>query len=116
MLEHLTDCECTEPGWCARHRCEKDRHFFEMCRRSAGWYQMWERRRIPGDPNSAVQRHYSREPCRHLGSEIRTVECPTCQGHVRLKVFSCDLHHECTLSPKLTDIINCVTCGDYQSV
>src|SRR4051794_10412603 len=35
-------------------------------------------------------------PCVHLGAPTgATVDCPTCTGHVRLKLFACTLHEEC---------------------
>lgn len=38
--------------------------------------------------------------CIHRGDVVRTVGCETCSGSVQLKVFSCDVHEVCSLSPK----------------
>jgi hypothetical protein len=48
-------------------------------------------------------------PCRHLGPEIGLRECPSCGGHVRLKVFACrhPQHSETTLQ-------ECRGCGDFE--
>ena len=42
-----TACECTEPGWCARHKCHKSRVFFEYCRRLETSFQRWENGEFP---------------------------------------------------------------------
>lgn len=36
-------------------------------------------------------------PCVHLGGDTgRKVKCPSCTGHVLLKVFSCAVYGRCT--------------------
>ena len=55
-------------------------------------------------------------PCIHLGTLTgKTVECPTCGGRVRLKVFSCAVHGECVLERGQTALPSCRTCPDRQS-
>ncbi len=51
---HLTDCECTEPGWCERHECNKSWRLHQMCRRSRSYFQAWEEGRGPGMVTRAV--------------------------------------------------------------
>src|SRR5262245_12753002 len=45
--------------------------------------------------------------CSHLGPKIREKPCETCLGTIRLKVFACSLHGECTLA-------QCNTCADHR--
>ena len=107
-----TPCECTEPGWCARHKCHKDRAQFEYCRRLIAWFEMWERGEVPisaGQPALVA-----RDPCRHFGPEVRRQDCPTCLGHVQLKIFACRIHQECALSVNAVAVRGCATCADYQ--
>jgi len=117
MPEKWTDCECVEPGFCARHQCQKSRHHFEMCRRSQTLYQLWEQGQGPcqqwqAETSPSPPR---RTPCRHIGMEQRTEACRSCNGHVLIKIFACGLHHECTAIAKLTAIVDCATCGDFES-
>jgi hypothetical protein len=51
--------------------------------------------------------------CIHLGSELRRVDCQDCQGTVRLKVFACAIHGQCTLRKRLDGVKCCAACGDY---
>jgi hypothetical protein len=51
--------------------------------------------------------------CSHRGDEIRREQCPNCSGVVQVKIHSCDLHGECTLSGKLLPgVRNCGECPD----
>lgn len=49
--------------------------------------------------------------CIHLGAPIREQRCEGCKGEVRLKVFACAVHGECTFG-KLAGVVSC-PCGDY---
>ncbi len=121
-----TACECTEPGWCARHQCHKNRAYFEYCRRLESWFQLWERGEGPTDipplgrggqrgslglPSGST---IERPLCRHMGPELRRQHCPTCRGHVELKIFACAVHQECGLSPNASGVHLCATCTDYE--
>lgn len=53
--------------------------------------------------------------CRHRGSESRRVECPTCSGTVRIKVFACSLKGECTLGQPVDGIPCCATCEEFEA-
>jgi hypothetical protein len=52
-------------------------------------------------------------PCCHLGDQARLVLCPSCGGHVQVKVHNCILHNECTQAKPLPGITCCQTCPDY---
>lgn len=54
--------------------------------------------------------------CCHFGSEIRRISCPTCSGNVKVKVFACSLHKECTVHKQLENIACCLTCQDYVQI
>lgn len=108
----ITACECDEPGWCQRHRCRKPRRWFELCRTRPDLFQAWEQGRGPFQKHSSAAR--SQVVCVHRGSEIREQDCPTCVGLIRIKVFQCALHRECTLAKPLDAIACCARCGDYQ--
>ena len=116
MLDHLTECECSAAGWCKRHGCEKDQASFEMCRRFANWFELWERgqgpeQRLPQSKSGRLE-----NKCVHRGPPIRAQECPTCQGRVVLKVFRCEVHQECAVSRRLAEIACCEVCQDYRPV
>lgn len=53
--------------------------------------------------------------CRHLGPELRRANCPTCAGHVQVKVFECSVYGECTLAKKIGSIACCQTCERYEA-
>lgn len=52
--------------------------------------------------------------CVHLGAELRREQCPTCAGHVVVKVFSCAARGECTLAKQIEGVACCQGCGEYQ--
>lgn len=56
----------------------------------------------------------SNGPCAHLGQFTRAELCPSCRGQVRVKIFACAVHEECTLQKPL-DVACCATCEDYVS-
>src|SRR3990167_658639 len=60
--------------------------------------------------------HHScpRASCANLGNDLRLQDCPTCQGHVQIKIFSCSIHRECTIRNKLESVHCCVGCADYR--
>jgi hypothetical protein len=107
----VTPCECTEPGWCKRHQCEKPRHFYELCRRRQDYFEMFEK------GQSFLQQTKTRNPtqisCRHRGIVREEVDCATCNGSVRIKVFDCPLHERCTVGKRLEDTTCCLTCEDF---
>ncbi len=53
-----TPCECQEPGFCPRHRCEKTAHWHHLCRTRSDYFQLWEDARGPGQaPAAAILQH-----------------------------------------------------------
>lgn len=57
-----------------------------------------------------------RPPCSHLGDDTgRRVTCPTCKGNVQLKLFTCDVHGNCTRENAVQGITCCKNCPDYSS-
>src|SRR4051812_22744164 len=56
------------------------------------------------------------QPCRHRGATLREEVCPACRGHVRLKVFACALHSECTVAKAIAGLACCANCPDYAPV
>jgi hypothetical protein len=58
--------------------------------------------------------------CIHRGDVVRHVTCRLCGNReVRVAVFSCDLHRECTLrrwstKPADLQLARCITCADRQ--
>lgn len=50
--------------------------------------------------------------CIHRGSEMRRQKCPTCSGHVVLKVLACAVHGECTFGKALPGMQSCAGCRD----
>lgn len=113
MDERVTECECSGPGWCARHQCDKSHYRFEMCRRSETWFQLWETGNGVGQVAANEEAKRLSIPCIFRGSELRTETCPTCLTHVSLKVFSCTRHAECTIAKRLDLVVCCAFCGDY---
>lgn len=105
-----TPCECDAAGWCTRHKCEKNRVEFELCRRSKRAFERWE---LGDGAISRPQPIPLRKPCQHLGAEIRRQLCPSCQGHVEIKIFACALHGECARSEKADAVRCCQTCADH---
>lgn len=54
-------------------------------------------------------------PCIHIGEQTRLVECSTCNGKTKLKVFRCSVKGECTLSPNADGLVSC-PCEHYSKV
>jgi hypothetical protein len=106
-----TTCACTGPGFCTRHQCVKTAHWHHLCQTRADYFQLWEEGRGPGQTLPPPSQ--PRTDCRHRGAAVREEVCPSCQGHVRLKVFACALHLECTLARPVVPLACCATCPDY---
>lgn len=52
--------------------------------------------------------------CVHLGEPLGIVDCPSCCGSVRLKVFSCAAGHgSCTVIKPAPGHACCAECIDY---
>jgi hypothetical protein len=69
---------------------------------------------LGAQPTSASTATATRGTCTHLGAATgETQECRTCAGSVRIKLFECALHGQCTLYKPLCQIHCCQTCPDY---
>lgn len=53
--------------------------------------------------------------CASRGEYLRDDQCPTCSGSVRIKVFQCDRHSECTIGQPMEGIACCVQCTDFKA-
>jgi len=53
-------------------------------------------------------------PCAHRGEEVERRVCETCRGSVKVKVFACMEHGQCTQRTKFDDTPGCDRCKDYQ--
>jgi hypothetical protein len=110
----MTACGCEQPGWCERHQCTKTEHLHSLCRRRPDYFRLWEQGRGPGQSARRRGKAAPAFPCRRLGEALRAQECPTCCGTVKIKIFQCELHDECTLAHALAEAACCRTCGDYE--
>lgn len=108
----LTDCECTGPGWCERHQCHKPAPMFLLCRSQLAYFRLWEEGKGPGQ-QAESRRSKLKPPCAHRQGELRAEPCASCNGQVRIKVFRCSMHRECTLSRTLENVACCDTCDNY---
>lgn len=85
---HMTDCECTQPGWCERHQCVKSPTLFQLCRRSQHHYRMFECPTIQDTLRKAG--NFTGAVVKHVASGARTVSAETVQA--RLSVCeNCEL-------------------------
>jgi hypothetical protein len=51
--------------------------------------------------------------CQHRGDELRREQCETCCGTVRIKVYDCAIHVECTIDQRLENVTGCNGCKEY---
>jgi hypothetical protein len=86
-----TGCECDRPTgeaftfFCARHRCQKTRRWWELCRTRADYFRAWEEGRGPGqkpppptqDPPIASRANDT--PARAQARKLACQQCP--EGH-----------------------------------
>ena len=114
-IVHVTPCECESPGWCQRHKCQKSLTQFRACQRIPGLFALWEQGRGPGQAGGQRWRKAETRSCKHRGVLLRTEQCPTCQGQVGVKVFTCQLHTECTIAKQISGAACCGTCRDCQA-
>ena len=79
---------------------------YEVCRQCGLW-----REPPPAEFRVLPPRFFERleGACRHLGDQTGLRDCPTCRGHVRVKVFACrhPNHVETTLA-------ECEQCRDFE--
>ena len=53
--------------------------------------------------------------CVNMLAVVRTEKCRTCEGNVKLKVFGCREHGECTTTTKLPGVSTCISCSDFRT-
>lgn len=46
-LSATTNCVCDNPGYCARHKCNKTGHWHFLCRTRPDYFALWENGRGP---------------------------------------------------------------------
>lgn len=86
-------------------------HLCWLYHNRADYHNLWNG--IPQGPSN-ISPEPRTEPCIHLGDSIRTELCPTCAGTVKVKIFSCSVHKECTLGKYIENIHCCGTCSEYK--
>lgn len=84
-----------------------------ICKR-CGHAVLTESKRVVRLCNSAKPDQQPRGPCKLLGEEIDRIDCKSCGGAVRIKVFDCPLHGRCVIGKKIDGVQNCSACGDWQ--
>lgn len=52
--------------------------------------------------------------CRFRGDVIDLVDCESCAGSVRLKVFACSRFYQATTARVIEGAACCATCDDYE--
>lgn len=53
--------------------------------------------------------------CASLGPELRREQCPSCSGHVQIKVFACATHGECTIGQPIDGLACCSGCASFRA-
>lgn len=108
------DCTLIATG---RREGPKTEYTCQACRR--GWWSHHPPERLHRNCRSLLARHHvPRGPCIHRGGELRQQESATCRGNVRVKVFACALHGECTLEKPLPgggQVRVCSVCPDRRA-
>lgn len=67
---------------------------------------------LGGKPLTALSALDDGEPCRHFGEPTgETVRCPSCRGHVEVKLFRCGVYGECTTHKVVGGTACCRTVG-----
>jgi len=109
----VTECTCTGPGWCVRHQCQKSDLLYIHCQRRPDFFAAWE----AGQLRELCGRHGESQRqasvCVHLGPERRRERCPTCRGHVEIKIFECALFQECVRGPSIAGLATCLICTSF---
>jgi hypothetical protein len=103
-------CQCNEPNPnCLRAGVPMVGRLWELCRGvncdatiSQAYRDRWQGQ--------------TRPPCRHKGEQIGTFACPDCAGSVRLKVFECRVHVDCTVAVQIPGHACCSNCPDYSEI
>ena len=54
--------------------------------------------------------------CEHRGEELRQVDCPSCKGHIRVKVLGCDVFGECSIGKPIPGLACCAGCPQWTAI
>lgn len=118
----VTACECSGPGFCSRHNCEKDRFWFEMCRRRPDYFTLWE---SGVNPAGRTRGAYAMPlpACRHRGIEpIGVVTCDLCGNRTaEVPLYACELFGKCTerrygtRTKEARETAACMQCAKYEA-
>jgi hypothetical protein len=85
MSNQVTDCECTDAGFCPRHRCRKTEHWLMLCQTRPDYFQRWEQGQGPGQHRSAEPSlikkalNFGAAVVRHVASGLTQVNDDTYQ-------------------------------------
>jgi hypothetical protein len=120
----VTPCVCPQPGWCARHKCQKSRSWHLLCRTQMEYFNQWEAGTGPclnRAPDGTLVSFAPLPRCRHRGEDVlEEVRCELCQQReVQVPVYGCALMGKCTESrfmvaqKRLAGIIPCPHCPSY---
>lgn len=88
--------------------------WFKACRRVPQLFALWEQGRGPGQRGASTTLEAPRQPCKHRGELLRTLQCPTCRSQIGVKLFACFLHEECTVAKQFADVACCGACRDHE--
>ena len=100
----MTDCECSGPGYCNRYHKEITPHNWHLCQTREDYRKKWEDN----------VKHFK---CEHFGAYTNKLEiCPSCRGKVKVKIFDCTIHGECTFTKHIPNIACCKSCKEFQCV
>jgi hypothetical protein len=115
-------CQCEAPGHCPIFNRPIVGRLWQICRGINATPPLTEAYRLlwlepvqsgeQVEAGSSLSSDRSR-PCKHRGQPTgEAIACPTCVGHVEVKILHCAIHERCTVG-KPVGIACCATCGDY---
>lgn len=74
----MSSCECSEPGFCPRHKCNKTAHLHHLCKTRRDYFELWERGFGPGQLHTE-QSHDWVAPVRDLALSKKPWQGPPCR-------------------------------------
>jgi hypothetical protein len=101
----MSDCTCKEPGYCSRHRRFMPEAFWELCRTSQAYYDVFQ----------ADTLNRQTRGCSHRGQKIDEGTADLCgRKGDRFPIYSCGLHGECVIGAfcKRQKWQSCLQCSD----
>ena len=85
-------CECEEPGFCERHKCEKTIALYRKCLQGGDFWEAWEQGRGPAQTKSQpVRPRKAEKRCQHRSNTV--LKIAKCGGGCANKpvVYQCNL-------------------------